>query len=147
MKSFKGFLRKIDIFGVPFNFKYKTKDKYSTPLGGFFLIVIAFLSLAFGIYYLLPFLNRKNVSIIYYTMNIPKTEQIRLKDSQAIVTVGLQCDDNTDLKSNDVFKLETKYIIYVKKQDGTYDKKKRLFPHIIVHIMIFTINTIIHLII
>ena len=80
-------------------------------------------------------------------MNIPKTEQIRLKDSQAIVTVGLQCDDNTDLKSNDVFKLETKYIIYVKKQDGTYDKKKRLFLHIIVHIMIFTINTIIHLII
>ena len=57
MKSFKGFLRKIDIFGVPFNFKYQTKDKYSTPLGGFILLVIISLSLVFGVYYLLPFLT------------------------------------------------------------------------------------------
>ena len=126
MKSFRNFLRKIDIFGVPFNFKYKTKDKYSTPLGGFILLIIASLSLGFGIYYLLPFLNRKNLSIIYYTMNIPKTEQIRLKDSQAIFTVGLDCDDYTDLKAADVFKLETRYVIYLKNKEGTYDKNKTL---------------------
>ena len=103
MKSFKGFLRKIDIFGVPFNFKYKSKDKYSTPFGGFILLLIISLSLAFGIYYLQPFLKRKNLSIIYYTMNIPKTEQIRLKDSQAIFTVGLTCNDKFDEKANELF--------------------------------------------
>ena len=126
MKSFKGFLRKIDIFGVPFNFKYKTNDKYSTPLGGFILLIFISLSLAFGVYYMLPFLNRKNVSIIYYTMNIPKTEQIRMKDSQAIFTFGLDCDDFTDLKATDIFKLQTRYVIYLKDKEGNYDKNKTL---------------------
>ena len=102
MKSFKNFLRKIDIFGVPFNFKYKTKDKYSTPFGGFFLLLFGALSLGFGIYYMLPFINRKNLSIIYYTMNIPKTERIRLKDSKAVFNIGFECDDNTELKAKDV---------------------------------------------
>ena len=128
MKTFKDFLRKIDIFGVPFNFKYKTKDRFSTPLGGFLLLLFASLTLAFGIYYLLPFLNRKNLSIIYYTMNIPKTEQKSLKDSQAIFTVGLDCDDVTDLKATDVFKLETRYVIYLKNKEGGFDKNKTLLP-------------------
>ena len=79
MKKFKYFLRKIDLFGAPFNFKYKKSEKYSTPLGGLIILIFIILSLAFGIYYLIPFLNRKNLSIIYYTMNLPKTEKIRLR--------------------------------------------------------------------
>ena len=126
MKYTKYFLRKIDIFGVPFNFKYKTKDKYPTPFGGFIFLLFCMLSLAFGIYYLIPFLNRKNLSIIYYTMNIPKTENIKLKDSKAIFTVGLDCDDKSDLKATDVFKLELRYVLYIKNMEGTYDKNKTL---------------------
>ena len=126
MKAIKYFLRKIDIFGVPFSFKYKTKDKYSTPFGGFFLLLFSILAISFFIYYFLPFINRKNLSIIYYTMNIPKTEQIRLKDSQAAFTIGFECDDKTELKAEDVFKLEMRYIIYTKTMEGTYDKKKTL---------------------
>ena len=126
MKSFKNFLRKIDIFGVPFNFKYKTRDKYSTPVGGFILLLFCIIALAFGIYYFIPFLNRNNLNIIYYTMNIPQTEQIRLKDSQAAFSIGLDCDDKTALKANDVFKLESRYILYIKNKNGDYDKDKTL---------------------
>ena len=126
MKNIKYFLRKIDIFGVPFNFKYKTKDKYSTPFGGLFLLLFGVLAISFIIYYFLPFFNRKNLSIIYYTMNIPKTEQIRLKDSQAAFTIGFECEDKTDLKAEDVFKLEIRYIIYTKNKEGDYDKNKIL---------------------
>ena len=126
MKNIKYFLRKIDIFGVPFNFKYKTKDKYSTPFGGLFLLLFGALAISFIIYYFLPFFNRKNLSIIYYTMNIPKTEQIRLKDSQAAFTIGFECEDKTDLKAEDVFKLEIRYIIYTKNKEGNYDKNKIL---------------------
>ena len=129
MKSFKNFLRKIDIFGVPFNFKYKTKDKYSTPFGGFFLLLFGALSLGFGIYYMLPFINRKNLSIIYYTMNIPKTERIRLKDSKAVFNIGFECDDNTELKAKDVFKLEIKYVVFTKNNEGDYEKNKTLLTY------------------
>ena len=95
MKTIKEFLRKIDIFGTPFNFKYKTRDRYSTPFGGFMLFLFVILALTFGIYYLIPFIKRKNLSIIYYTMNIPQTESIRLKDSKAAFAVGLDCENKT----------------------------------------------------
>ena len=126
MKSFKEFLRKIDIFGVPFNFKYKARDRYSTPFGGFMLLLFIALTLTFGIYCLKPFINRKNLSIIYYTMNIPQTERIRLKDSNAAFSIGLECDDKTELKAQDVFALESRYILYIKNMNGEYDKNKTL---------------------
>ena len=126
MKTFKEFLRKIDIFGPNFNFKYKTRDRYSTPFGGFMFLVFIALALTFGIYYLIPFIKRKNLSIIYYTMNIPATERIRLKDSQAAFAIGLDCEDKTDLKADDVFKLESRYILYIKDMSGQYNKNKTL---------------------
>ena len=128
MKKFKNFLRKIDLFGAPFNFKYKKSEKYSTPLGGLIILIFIILSLAFGIYYLIPFLNRKNLSIIYYTMNLPKTEQIRLQDSKAVFAVGLDCDSNGRFKADDVFNLESRHVIYTKTIEGTYAKDKRLLP-------------------
>ena len=126
MKVCKDLLKKIDIFGVPFSFKYKSKDKFSTPFGGFILLLFGALALGFGIYYLIPFLNRKNLSIIYYTMNIPKTESIKLKDSQAAFNIGFDCEDKTELKVNDIFNLEIRYVIYTKNMAGQYEKDKKL---------------------
>ena len=34
MKRIKSLLKKIDVFGVPFSFRYKQDDKYQTSLGG-----------------------------------------------------------------------------------------------------------------
>ena len=90
MKYFKNFLRTIDIFGIPLTFRYKKKDKYSTALGGLIIILFSILALSFGIYYFIPFIKRKNLSIIYYTMNIPKTEIINFKDSKASIAIGLK---------------------------------------------------------
>ena len=124
MKTFKNFLRKIDIFGVPFNFKYKASDRYSTPFGGLIFFIFSILALAFGIYYFIPFISRKNLNIIYYTMNIPKTESIKLKDSQAAFSVGFDCEETDDFKVDDVFILESKYVKYIKNKEGNYDKQK-----------------------
>ena len=71
MKSARKFFKKFDVFGVPYLFKYKNEDKYTTASGGFLLILFTVASLSIGIYYLIPFYNRKNFSIIYYTMNMP----------------------------------------------------------------------------
>ena len=106
MKFIKSILKKIDISGSPFNFKYKSKERYSTSFGGLFLLIFSVLALTFGIYYFIPFYKRQNVNIIYYTMNIPKTEIINLKDSQAAFSIGFDCDDESELKVDDVLKLE-----------------------------------------
>jgi len=128
MKKIKNFLRKIDLFGAPFNFKYKKHEKYSSSLGGLIIVLFTILTLTFGIYYLIPFLNRKNLSIIYYTMNLPKTEQIKLQDSKAVFAIGLDCDSNGRFKADDVFNLESRYVIYTKNTEGGYDKDKQLLP-------------------
>ena len=99
MKSLKVFLRKFDIFGIPLTFRYKAKDKYSTPLGGATIIIFCILALAFGIYYIIPFIKRQNLSIIYYTMNIPKTEQILIsKVKKHHLLLGLIAQKKEDLK-------------------------------------------------
>lgn len=125
MKSIKLFLRKIDIFGILLTFKYKKEDKYSTALGGLVIILFSILALTFGIYYFIPFYNRQNLSIIYYTMNIPKTEKIRHKDSDAAFGIGLDCESNGRFKVEQLVKLEAKHVIYNKLKNGTYYKVKK----------------------
>ena len=128
MKCIKRFLKKLDIFGSPINFKYKSQDRYSTSFGGLFLLIFSLISIIFGIYYFIPFFKRKNMSIIYYTMNIPKTEKIRLKDSKAAFSIGFDCDDDTDIKVDDILKLDLKHVIYIKNNKGKYDKNKTPIP-------------------
>ena len=61
-------------------------------------------------------------------MNLPKTEQINLQDSKAVFAIGFECDSNGRFKANDVFNLESRYIVYTKNTEGTYDKNKTLLP-------------------
>ena len=76
MKNIKILLKKFDFFGVTFSFRYNNEEKYSTSLGGLFFIVFCVVVVAVGVYYFIPFYNRKNFSIVYYSMNLPSTEQI-----------------------------------------------------------------------
>ena len=74
MKVIYRTLRKLDFFGVPFSFKYNKKEKFTTSLGGLFVILVTIISLYLCIYNLKAFIDRDNFAIVYYTMNIPKTE-------------------------------------------------------------------------
>ena len=120
MKSVRKFFKKFDVFGVPYLFKYKNEDKYISALGGFFLILFIIASLAIGIYYFIPFYNRKNFSIIYYTMNMPSTDDIRLNESEANFAIGLDCGLNKkmNLKGADLFNVDLKYVTFAKDHEG-----------------------------
>ena len=78
MKSINNFLETIDIFGVSYSFRFKNKEKYGTAIGGFFIIFLCILILVMGIYYFIPFVNRKNYTIVYYTMNLAETEEVNI---------------------------------------------------------------------
>ena len=122
MKGIKKFLKKLDLSGLPFTFKYKSKEKYSTSLGGFILILFSLVVLYFGIYYIIEFINKENFTIIYYTANISQTEIIKLKDSKGTVSFGLDCQFKGKHRAEDLFKLETKFINYTKDSEGKYNK-------------------------
>ena len=57
-------------------------------------------------------------------MNIPKTEQIRLKDSQAAFSIGFQCDETEIFKVKNLFNLQSRFVIYEKDKDGNINKTK-----------------------
>ena len=57
-------------------------------------------------------------------MNIPQTESIRLKDSQAAFAVGLDCENKTAQDPYEIFNLELKYVLYTKDMNGNYNKDK-----------------------
>ena len=128
MDFLKNTLKKLDVFGVPFSFKFNKKDSYPTPSGGLFVILFLIVALYLGISKLIAFIHRDNFAIIYYTMNIPVTEKIILKDSKASIAFGFEnnCGTNGRFKVQDVLIVEARFVIYTKTMEGEYVKNKRL---------------------
>ena len=119
MKAMKRILRKFDFFGVPFSFRYNNEEKYSTSLGGLFFIAFCVVVVGVGVYYFIPFFNRKNFSIVYYSMNLSSTEQVKLKDSKAAFAVGLECTTaKNGVKAEDIFNLLIRFYTYRKDKEG-----------------------------
>ena len=124
MRTIKSFLRKIDLFGVSYNFRYKGREKYQTPFGGLFILLFIILVCVMSIYYFIPFIDRKNYTIVYYTMNLATTESLSLFTSESSFAVGLQCEFNANEKLiiTDLLDLKGNYISYVKSRDSSYKK-------------------------
>jgi len=127
MKDIKRLLTKIDIFGINFTFRYKDKETYQTSLGGFFLVLFLIAVIVMGIYYFIPFVNRKNYTIVYYTMNLAATEEVSLFASESNFAFGLSCENNNKetKKIEDLLYIQTKYVYYIKNMDGTFYKDPR----------------------
>ena len=122
MRNIKGFLRKFDVFGVPYSFKYKSKEKYYTSIGGFFTLLFIALALFFGIYNFLPFYNKKNFTAVYYVLKLDKTEQVYFDKSKVAFSIGLNCWTGSDgTKADDLFDVIHKYIYY-DVENGEYVK-------------------------
>ena len=62
-------------------------------------------------------------------MNIPETETIRFKDSQAAFAIGLDCQENGRFKAADVFKLESRYVIYKKDKSRPIESEYYIWSH------------------
>ena len=124
MKGIKRILKQCDFFGVPFAFKYRGEDTFTTSLGGLFFIIYILVVIVMGIYYFIPFINRKNFSIVYYSMNLSQTEAVKLKDSKQAFAVGFDCDVGKDgTKPEDILKFNTRFYTYTKDKQGKRTKK------------------------
>ena len=122
MESIKSFLCKIDIFGVPYSFKYKSEDKYTTPLGGLVVLLFVTAALILGIYYFIPFYNRKNFTTVYYTLTTPKADRINFAETKEAFSFGLNCWTGKDGTTADqLFNVDFKYIFW-KYENNTYNR-------------------------
>ena len=126
MKSFKSLLRKIDFFGVPYSFKYRDKEKYTTALGGLFAVLFIAAALFTGIYYFIPFYNRKNYTTVYFTLTMAHTEIVNFGESETAFAIGLNCWTGKDgTVADDLFRIDHKYIYY-KLEEDEYKKNTNI---------------------
>ena len=123
MKGICGFLKVVDFFGVPYNFKYHAKENFTTSLGGIISLIFVVVCIALGIYNFIPFYNRKIFTTIYYTLNLAETEKVYFGKSKMAFSIGLNCwvgEDGT--KAQDLFDVLHKYI-YWDIQEGEYVRR------------------------
>ena len=120
MKNVKNFLRTIDIYGTTFYFKYRNRERYQTATGGIIVVLFIILVLIFEIYYFIPFVNRKNYNILYYTMNLAQTEEVNIFQSESNFAIGLFCSENDKekLDIHDLLEMKPRYTSYVKDKNG-----------------------------
>ena len=117
MKTIKKLLRKIDFFGVPYMFKYKKKERFTTPLSGLFVLLFICAASFVAIYYFIPFYNRENYTTVYYTLTMSHTEQINFKESETAFAIGLNCRTDKDgTKAEELFTLNYKHFTYYKSE-------------------------------
>ena len=130
MESIFNFIRAFDIYGITYSFKYKDKERYQTIYGGLIALLFLILVIVVVIYYFIPFSNRKNFTIVYYTMNLASTEEVNIFQSESNVAVGLTCEGNEVGKfaAYDLLDLYATYILYIKNPNGTYYKDKKPAP-------------------
>ena len=146
MEGLKKILRRIDFFGVFFTFRFNRKESYSTSLGGLIILLFCIFAIYLGIYNFIAFIDRVKFNTIYYTMNIPKTERITLKESKASFTIGFECYDDERFKVNDLFVLND--ILDLKKVSIIHTTElKHHWAYIHAHTKIFIICTIMNLIV
>ena len=123
MEFIKSFLRKIDVFGVPYSFKYKSEEKYTTSTGGFVLLLFLILSVYMIAYYLNPFLERKNYTSVYYTLKMSNADEINFDESKTGMAYGFNCWTGNDGTTPDqLFKIDFKYIHWKLDEQNEYQK-------------------------
>ncbi len=132
MEAILNFLRALDSFGIAYNFRYRDKNKYKTAIGGSFCILFLILVGVLGILTFIPFVNRKNYTIVYYTMNLAETEEVNIFKSESNFAVGLSCEAKKGETRNilDLLNLKTSYVLFQKFLNGSYAKfNKPLITH------------------
>ena len=104
LKIIKKYLRMFDFFGESFTFRYKDEDKHSSALSGiicisFYIFAIAYIAVNF-----IPFYERKNFTLQYYSVNSNDTKNISLADWPIAFGFKLTNDNKTaEYDINDLY--------------------------------------------
>ena len=127
LSSIRQFLKSLDYFGVVFNFKYKSEERYRSATGGLGFILFLAIAFTYGIINLIPVFQRKKMSVIDYLMQTVETDKINLNDFNYNFAVGISsCSKLQNLSQFwDYFTLEFNFVSYL-KSNGTRSKEKKL---------------------
>ena len=96
-KKVKNFFLFFDQFGYEYHFKYRSQDNYKSICGGLTTILFGIGVITYIIYNFIPFINRENMTSIYYTKEISSPNIINFYNYSFPFAFGINCDDNNNL--------------------------------------------------
>ena len=123
-KILKQFFKNFDYFGTTIHFSIKNKYKYHSATSGIFFILFIFILFIYTFINILPFLEKKYMSIIYYNNHIYKTDKINFKNYSFTFAFGIESDGkvNTEEILNN-FSLSINYVV-LNRTGGIFNKNK-----------------------
>lgn len=92
MKGLKRILKKFDYFGIELHFMYDTKEQYYSSTGGFIFLLFSVVSITYIACNVESFINRKNMTLIFYDKKIEQTDEINLANFTTQFGFGFTCD-------------------------------------------------------
>ena len=107
LNSLKNFLKKIDYFGTEFTFEYESKDKYHSITGGIVFLIFILISLIYTLITLTNLIQRKNLTVVYYKMQIPSTDTINFDNYTLTNAFSIVCSGKNSSNISDYFSIET----------------------------------------
>ena len=107
LNAFKNLLKKADYFGVEFNFEYESKDKYHTKTGGIVFLIFMLISLIYTLITFVNLIQRKNLTVVYYKMQIPSTDSINFDNYTLTNAFSIVCSGKNSNNFSDFFTIET----------------------------------------
>lgn len=117
------FFKKFDYFGVNMNFHYKGVEKYNSVFGGIIFLTYIFFLFLYIFINLDSFINRKNISLIYFDKKILTAENMTLDNYSIRFSFGLKCNSlSNSINLSNYLNIDLKHISYETNNDGKKNK-------------------------
>ena len=114
---------KRELSEVSISFRYENEYNLLIVIRVIKIVANIFIYLIFGIYYIIPFLQKKDFSLYYNTINLPQTEPIYLDKKKGAFALGLECDNDPNaVELGNLLLLNVKYYNKRKNERGKYDE-------------------------
>ena len=128
IRKIKNLLKNFDYFAVKINFNYKEKTRFQTATGGLIFLIVMLSLFIYICLNLSNFINRKNLSIIYYDSQLNGTDIINFEDYNLSFAFGLECQNYQKFYSNldeiyNIFYFSLKFV-RVKRNKNVFIKTK-----------------------
>ena len=121
----------LDLFGINFNFKYKSHESFKNFMGGIISLIFLILVIIHTLISSMIFFNKEKPSINYYDSQISKTNSISFHNySYGIGFLG-NCDNNkTNELFSDLFSYDFTFVTITKSNNNIEKKRYSINTHL-----------------
>ena len=129
-KKIKIFIKNLDFFGVYYTFHYKENDRFHSVTGGIIFLIYIIFILIYMYINSINFIQKKNMSLIYYDRRIDRPYYISFKNYSNNFAIGLDC---SGLSGRSIYDYLTLDLQFISQNRTNTTSKVRTYTNITLH--------------